>query len=137
MPVRGQFEIKGLDAYLETLVNADKDVDKVVSDVLTEAAPIAEGELRTHLLKTKQAGEVWTGETERSITSSSVQRDGNYHFIELSVGGPGVPQAFYKEFGTGHQAAEPFMRPAFRKLRRSKLKQMLKAVLERFGLPTK
>jgi HK97 gp10 family phage protein len=136
MPVRGQFEIKGLDGYLETLVRAGVDVDRVVADVLTEAAPIAEDELRSHLLKTKQQGEVWTGVTEGSIEASGVQRDGNYHFIELSVGASNIPQAFYKEYGTGRQAAEPFVRPAFRKLRQSKLKQMMKAVLEAFGLPT-
>lgn len=136
MTTRGDFELKGLDDYLEDLVNAGQDVDKVVSDVLGEAAPIAEKELLIHLLKTKQAGEEWTGETEGSIASSSVQREGNYHFIELTVGGPNVPQAFYKEFGTARQAAEPFVRPAFRKLRRSKIKQMMKAVLEAFGLPT-
>ena len=42
MPVRGTFEVKGLDTYLETLTNAEKDIDQVVADVLTEARPIAE-----------------------------------------------------------------------------------------------
>ena len=133
MPVRGSFEIKGLDNYLEDLVSAGVDVDEVVADVLTEAAPVAEAELKKSLLKTKQAGEVWTGVTEDSITASSVQRDGNYHFIELSVDGPGVKP---KEYGNTRQAAEPFIRPAFRLLRQSKLKKMMQAVMERFGLPT-
>jgi hypothetical protein len=133
MPVRGKFEIKGLDAYLEDMVSAGIDIDEVVSDVLTEAAPVAKAELKKSLLKTKQAGEVWTGVTEDSIAASSVQRDGNYHFIELSVSGEGVQP---KEYGNTRQAAEPFIRPAFRQLRQSKLKVMMKAVMERFGLPT-
>jgi HK97 gp10 family phage protein len=136
MTTRGSFEVKGLDGYLEDMVKAGVDVDQVVADVLTEAAPIAEEELATALLRTKQSGEVWTGETEASITASSVQSEGNYHFIELSVGGADVPQAFHKEYGSTRQAAEPFIRPAFTKLRRSKLKAMMKQVMERFGLPT-
>lgn len=131
MPTRGSFEIKGLDNYLEDLVQAGKDVDEVVADVLTAAAPIAVAELQTHLLKTKQSGEIWTGATEESIVSSEVVQDGNYHFIELSVGSP---YAVFKEFGTSRQAAEPFVRPAFRKLRQSKLKMMMKDVMLAFGL---
>jgi hypothetical protein len=133
---RGSFEIKGLDGYLEDLANAGKDIDQVVTDVLTEARPVAEAELRTSLLRTKQEGEIWTGELESTLDASDVQRDGNYVFIELSAGGPGVPQAFHKEYGTARAPAEPYIRPAFRKLRQSKLKMMMKAVMQKFGLPT-
>jgi HK97 gp10 family phage protein len=131
MPVKASFEIKGLDAYLEDLARAGEDVDQVVTDVLTEAAPFAKAELEANLRKTS---ETWTGETAESIASSSVQRDGNYHFIELTAGGKDAPGAIYKEFGSTRQAAEPFFRPAFRKLRQHKLKAMMKEVMQRFGL---
>lgn len=125
--------MKGLDGYLEAFVKAGLDVDQVVADVLTEAAPIAEAELVTQLRKTS---EIWTGETAASIASSSVKKEGNFSFIEITAGGPEAPGAFPKEFGNTRQAAEPFLRPAFRKLRQSKLKAMLKQVSESFGLKT-
>ena len=133
MTTRGSFEIKGLDKYLEDLARAGQDVDKVVTDVLTEAAPIAEQELHDNLRKTS---ETWTGAAAKTIFTSEVQQDGNYIFIELGADTGQDPAGLYKEYGTARQAAEPFIRPAFKKLRRTKLKQMLKAVLEKFGIPT-
>ncbi len=134
MPVRGSFELKGLETYLERLAAARVDLDRAVTDVLTEAAPVAEQELTSALLKTRQPDEVWTGETESTIVSSEVGQEGNYQFVEVRVGGPAAPQAIYKEYGTVRQAAEPFFRPAFRKLRQGQVKKMLKQVLQRFGL---
>ncbi len=129
--MRGVFEIKGLDEYIELLTQADKDVDQVVADVLDGAAPLAEGRMHDELKKTS---ETWTGETASTIKVSEAQREGNYTFIELQAGGPEAPQAFYKEFGRARQAAEPFLRPALTKLRHHELRGMLKAVLEAFGL---
>lgn len=133
MPVRGVFEIKGLDKYLETLVNAQKDVDQVVVDVLTEAAPIAEKKMHNQLRKTS---ETWTGAAAATLFTSSVQKEGNYIFIELGAHTGKDPAAFYKEYGTARQAAEPFLRPAFTELRRTGLKRLLKQVMEKYGLPT-
>ena len=133
MATRGSFTVKGLDAYLEDLVNAGEDVDQVVADVLTDAAPIAEAVLEENL---QRVAETWTGGTAGTIATSSVKSDGNYHFIELSVGGPGGGEgASYLEYGNTRQAAKPFMRPAFTKLRHHKLKAMLKEVLLKIGLP--
>lgn len=131
--MKAKFDVKGLDAWLEDLARAGQDVDQVVVDILTDAAPIAMSELETNLRKTS---ETWTGETASSIASSNVQRDGNYHFIELTAGGKDAPGAIYKEYGSTRQAAEPFFRPAFRTLRQYKLKQMLKDVVLRFGMET-
>lgn len=132
MSVRGSFTLKGLDSYLEDLVSAGKDVDEVVAGLLTEAAPIAEAELQNNLRKTS---ELWTGATAQTIFTSSVQKDGNYIFIEIGADTTRDPAGFYKEFGTARQKAEPFIRPAFTKLRRSELKKMLKATLQRLGVP--
>lgn len=129
--MKSSFTMKGLDGYLEAFVNAGHDVDQVVADVLKEAAPIAEAELVSQLRKTS---DTWTGETAASIASSDVKKEGNFFFIELTAGGPDAPGAIYKEFGRARQAAEPFLRPAFRKLRQSKLKAMLKQVADSFGL---
>ena len=124
MATRGSFTVKGLDDYLEQLVNAGKDVDQVVTDVLTEAALMAEAVLEENL---KRVSETWTGGTAETIATSSVQSDGNYHFIELSVGGANTSGAGARamEYGNTRQAAKPFLRPAFTKLRHSKLKAMI------------
>lgn len=125
------FQVKGLDAYLEAFVQAGQDVDAVVEDLLTEAAPIAEREMHDNLRRTS---EQWTGATAETIFATAPQRDGNYLFIEIGADTSKDPAGFYKEYGTARQAAEPFIRPAFTKLRRSALKQMLKRAAEAFGL---
>jgi hypothetical protein len=91
-----------------------------------------------------------------------VQRDGNLIFVEvglLDLGGAALPgfearKQYYRthrapnpkwdgrfaygrilEFGTPRQAPEPWFRPAFNSFRRAGLKRMLKAALDRLGLP--
>lgn len=133
MTVRGSFTIKGLDGYLEDLAQAGKDVDQIVSELLTEAAPIAEELMHENLRRTS---ETWTGATEETLFSSNVQKDGNYSFIEIGADSTRDFASWAKEYGTVRQVAEPFLRPAFTKLRHHELRMMLKAILERFGLPT-
>lgn len=130
MTTRGNFTIKGLDAYLEDLAQAGQDVDAVVTEVLTEAAPIAIGQLQSNLRKTS---EQWTGATADTLFSE-VGHEGNFIYIEAGADTGKDPAGFFKEYGTTRQAAEPFVRPAFTWLRRTKLKAMMKAVMERFGL---
>lgn len=133
MTTRGTFTIKGLGGYLETLVKDGVDVDQIVANYLIDAAPIAQTEIEDQL---KLVSATWTGGTAKTIAASSVQQEGNYHYIELSVGGQQGLGARPMEYGNTRQAAKPFLRLAFRRLRRYKLKQMMKAVLEKFGLPT-
>jgi HK97 gp10 family phage protein len=128
---KGSFTVKGLDNYLEAFAQAGQDVNDVVADLLTEAQPIAEQELHDNLRKTS---EQWTGATAETIFTTPPQREGNYVFIELGADTGKDPAGFYKEYGTARQAAEPFIRPAFTKLRRNQLKKMLKRAAETFGL---
>jgi HK97 gp10 family phage protein len=104
-----------------------------VTDLLAEAAPIAEKELHDNLRRTS---ETWTGAAAETIFATPPQREGNYIFIEIGADASRDPAGFYKEFGTARQKAEPFIRPAFTKLRRTQLKQMLKRTAEAFGLKT-
>jgi hypothetical protein len=132
--MKGSFQLKGLDPYLEDIQRAGEDVDKVVHEVLSEAAPVARDRMEEILRNTS---EQWTGETAGSLFAGPVQQDGNYLFFELGANTREEIAGMYKEFGNARQAAEPFLRPSLTELRRTGIKQMLKAVFERMGIETK
>lgn len=129
---RGTLTFKGLEDWMEQLTEAGESVDKAVTELLGETQPFIEGELITQLRKTS---ETYTGETASTIQVSGVQQEGNYLFVEATVGGSDAPQATYKEYGTTRQAAEPFVRPTFRGHRlKNKLKEGMKNIMQRLGL---
>lgn len=130
--MRGVLEFKGLAEWMEQLAEAGENVDDAVTDLLVETQPFIEEELVSQLKKTSEA---YTGETASTIQVSGVQQEGNYLFVEATVGGSGAPQATYKEYGTTRQTAEPFVRPTFRGHRlKNKLKEGMKTITQRFGL---
>lgn len=132
--MKASFELKGLDALLEDLNAAGHDVDQAVTEVLTEAAPIAKDRMEQIL---RQTSEQWTGETAASLFATEVQKDGNYIFFEMGADVRSEQAGLYKEFGRTRQKAEPFLRPALTELRRVGIKKMLKDVFERLGVATK
>ncbi len=130
--MRGTLDFKGLENWMEDLVAAGENVDDAVTELLGETQPFIEEELVTQLRKTSEA---YTGEAASTIEVSGVQQEGNYLFVEATVGGSDAPQATYKEYGTTRQAAEPFVRPTFRGHRlKNKLKEGMKAMMQRLGL---
>ena len=118
---------------LEDFARAGEDVDQVVRDVLSEAAPIARDRMEENLRRTS---EEWTGATAATLFATEPQQDGNYIFFELGVDVQKDEAGLHKEFGTARQAAEPFLRPSLTELRRTGIKRMLKAVFERMGIKT-
>lgn len=131
--MKGVFELKGLDALLEDFAKAGADIDRVVTDVLNEAAPIAKDRMEAILRSTS---EEWSGATAGTLFAGPVQRDGNYIFFELGADVAKDEAGLYKEYGNSRQVAEPFLRPALTELRRSGIKQMLKAVFDSMGIQT-
>lgn len=130
--MRGTLTFKGLEDWMELLAESGENVDDAVTELLGETQPFIEGELVAQLRK---ISEEYTGETASTIEVSGVQQEGNYLFVEATVGGSDAPQATYKEYGTTRQAAEPFVRPTFRGHRlKNKLKEGMKAIMQRFGL---
>jgi HK97 gp10 family phage protein len=130
--MRGELTFKGLAEWMEQFAEAGENVDEAVTELLGETQPFIEEELVTQLRKTS---EEYTGETASTIQISGVQQEGNYLFVEATVGGSDAPQATYKEYGTTRQAAEPFVRPTFRGHRlKNKLKEGMKTIMQRFGL---
>lgn len=129
---KGTLTFKGLEAWIEQLAEAGESVDEAVTELLGDTQPFIEEELVTQLRKTS---ETYTGETASTIQVSGVQQEGNYLYVEATVGGSDAPQATYKEYGTTRQAAEPFVRPTFRGHRlKNKLKEGMKAIMQRMGL---
>lgn len=134
--MKGTLDFKGLTNWLEDLQRASQNVDQAVSSLLNETQPFVADELRTNLLKTRQTNEEWTGDLERTLDVSDVKQEGNYVFIEASIGGTSSREAaVYKEFGNTRQAAEPFFRTTFRSHRlRNRLRQTMKELSEGYGL---
>jgi len=129
--MRGTLTFKGLETWMEDLAAAGESVDDAVIELLDETRLFIEDELLANLKKTSQT---WTGETAASI-QTSVQKEGNYLFLEASAGGSDAPGAQYKEYGNSRQAAEPFFRPTFRGHRlKNKLKEGMKKIMQRMGL---
>ena len=125
MTTRGTFTLGNLEDYLERIAAAGRVVDEACARALEEAAPIVTDKMHEDLRKSSEA---WTGETDATIEQAAAQREGNFTFVEIKAGGPLAPQAFYKEYGRTHQAAEPFFRPAFanrRHLFRNALREAL------------
>lgn len=123
---------QGLGTWMEEIEAAGKSVDGAVAEIVTEAEPFIENEMKRILRSTSEA---WTGKTDATIETSGVQREGNYIFVEATAGGSDAPQAFYKEFGTTKMPAEPFLRPTFRGHRlKNQLKVGMKRIAERYGL---
>lgn len=130
--MRGEMTFKGLEEWMEKLAEAGESVDDAVTELLGETHPFIEEELVRNLERTSEA---YTGETASTIQVSGVQQEGNYIFVEATVGGSEVPQAFYKEYGNTRQKAEPFVRPTFRGHRlKNKLKEGMKSIMQRMGL---
>jgi hypothetical protein len=131
--MKGVFEIKGLDALLEDIAKAGEDIDKVVTDVLNEAAPIARDRMEDILRSTSDE---WTGATAGTLFAGPVLQDGNYIFFELGADVAKDAAGLNKEYGNSRQVAEPFLRPALTELRRTGIKKMLQAVFRKMGIAT-
>lgn len=131
--MKGSFQLKGLDAFLEDIANAGEDVDQVVRDVLTDAAPIARDRMEAILRGTS---EEWTGATAQTLFAGPVEQDGNYIYFELGAHVAEDEAGIHKEYGNSRQAAEPFLRPALTELRRAGIKKMLQDVFARMSIKT-
>jgi HK97 gp10 family phage protein len=134
MPVKGALDFKKLNQWAEDLAAAGRDVDNAVAELLTEVKPFVAEELDRNL---HQTSEQWTPDLAQTIEVSDVQKDGNFIYLEASVGGGNgnTEAAQAKEFGTTRQAAEPFFRPTFRgHLLKNRLKAVMMQLLQKYGV---
>jgi hypothetical protein len=126
-------EIKGINRYLETLamVFGDQYLDSVISDVLGEVSQEARVEMEAKLRATS---ENWTGGAASTLYVSPVQREGNYIFVEIGSNTGDDPAAFFKEFGSTRQAAEPWLRPTMRSTwLKNKFRDRIRLIFRKMG----
>ena len=129
MPVRGVFQLKGLEEYLENIQQAGQDVDVVAADAVQAAGDIFHDAVKANAEPHRK-----TGEMENAIYETEPARNGNYTFVEVGVDkNDTVDHELYVEYGTAKAAPHPFFRPAIDSTR-NKARAAMRAVFKAVGL---
>jgi HK97 gp10 family phage protein len=127
MPVKHKMTLSGVDAFLEAIAAAGRDVDAAVERTLNSSAnmvladmkrrvPVDKGYLRDHLRK-------W-----------GPGRVGNYHWVFVGLDMSDRENALhgvFVEYGTTKMEAQPYIRPAFDENKRAIRQAQIKS-LKRF-----
>lgn len=139
MATKGTFSMTGLSDWLEDLARAGQDVDAVVQEVLMEgAAPVLAEMQRLVPVGSAAEGDPHPGNLRNHLAIDGPHQEGNFNYVDVGVIDADAETAIYgnvQEYGSGHNAAQPYIRPAIKK-HKSVIKKTLKAVLERYGLST-
>lgn len=107
MAVKGKLTLKGLDAYLEQLARAGRDVDKAAGKALAAGADVAVEGMRARVPKD-------TRNLESHLGATAPRQDGNYVYVEVGLVGADAETARYgtaQEYGTSKMQAQPYIRP--------------------------
>lgn len=109
MTVRASLTTKGLEEWLEALVQAGKDVDASADRALEAGAGVALDGMQKRVA-------VLTGNLQAHIQASAPQQDGNFHSVDVGLlRGVDAETARYgnvQEFGSANMPAHPYIRPA-------------------------
>lgn len=129
MPVRGVFQLKGLDEFLEAIQQAGHDVDVVAAEAVE-----AGGEIFFNAVDANAKPFRDSGDMENTISRTEPQRDGNYTFVEVAVDPAGeIPYETFVEYGTSSMAAKGFFRAAIDH-NRAKVRAAWRAIFKARGL---
>lgn len=126
---KGQLSLKGLEAYLEDLAQAGKDVDAAAQKALLAGGEVLAAEMRVLVRKD-------THHLEQTIGVSDPQQDGNFSYVNVGVITDDAETAIYgnvNEYGSSSVEAQPYVRPPFRSKKAAAMKAM-KASLESDGM---
>lgn len=130
MTSRASFSLKGLDDYLEKIVQAGKEVDEAA-----EKAVVVGGDVMLNGLWQRVPRD--TGYLAETLDRTAPERDGNFVFVEV-----GMPRnapadvARYgnvQEYGSADTPAQPYMRPTFAE-DKAKMRRAQRASLEADGI---
>ena len=125
------FELKGLDEYMETLLNAGKNIDEVVAEALQLAAEPLHASIHEWASKHRLTGAVISG-----IIPIQVERDGNEIYVEIGITGDNESwHAVFTEYGSPKNIpADPGIRRTFDK-HKGEVAKIIKRILRDAGVP--
>lgn len=107
MTVRGRIDFKGLEAWLEDLAAAGKDVDAAAAKAIQAGQDIALEGMQERVPKD-------TRNLEQHLVKTEVQQDGNFIYGEVGLLGADKDTTRYgnaQEYGTSDMPAQPYIRP--------------------------
>lgn len=126
---RMRLRVEGADEIIKALQKADKELQKELNDLISEAAEIVFREADSRVpIKTGKAREslkIETGHTSKGV-----------FYANVTVGGGDTFYITFYELGTSRQPPRPFMRPSLDKSKyriRKHLIEGLKAAIARQG----
>jgi HK97 gp10 family phage protein len=127
MPVRVKMELKGLEEYLEQLVQVEKDVDAVAANALKAGGDVLLKGMQRRVPKD-------THNLEQNLKCTEPVRDGNYTFVEVGLSkDTDAETARYgtaQEYGTSSMEAQAYIRPTV-DADAGKARKAMKEVLEK------
>jgi HK97 gp10 family phage protein len=138
MPVRYQMTLSGLDAYLEAFNALGGNVDQAAAKALEAAGDLILAEMESRVPVGRAPQDPHPGNLKAHLKRQPVEISG--HFISVTVGvDPNVDKdtAIYgnvQEYGSKHDAAQPYIRPAFDESK-AKVRAIEKQVLQAEGVP--
>lgn len=126
-----QFDVEGLEEYLENIENMGKNLSEAVIDALQQATkPIYEDILKW-AIKHKL-----TNATLNEVLEIKVEQEGNEFYVELGVSGDNDSwHAVFVEYGRPGFEADPGIARAFKK-NKAKSIRIRNNVLKEWGMPS-
>ena len=126
--------VSGLDAYLEKIKSAGRNIEEACKAAVNAATPIVEADMKAGAERHKDSGAVVD-----AIESTRAQADGYGVWASVGIDTEKHPEAIhgvYQEYGDGHSLGfpDPFVRPAFDN-NKAKIKSIEKAELKKWGVP--
>ena len=130
MTTHASLNLKGLDAYLEKVAQAGRDVDQAAANAVTAGGDVLlAGELELVPRDTNLLAE--------TLARSTPAQDGNFIYVEVGMprGAPAEVARYgnVQEYGSSSMAAQPYIRPAIDQ-KAAKVRAAEKKSLEQDGI---
>jgi HK97 gp10 family phage protein len=126
------FRVTGLEEYLEKIQKIGGNMETLVGEAIEASAQPIANDIRKWAEKHKRTGAALEG-----VDISPIQRDGDQIFVEVGINTKKKKSAWhivFVEYGTPRMAADPGIRPAFKK-NKVKVKNIQQEILQKGGVP--
>ena len=119
MPVRSQFNVKGMAEYLEDIAQAGKDVDKAAAKAVKAGGEIVLHSMQELVPVGEAPEDPHPGNLKSHIGMTDPVQDGNYVSVTVGVSKEAdantIAYGTVQEYGSSSNQAQPYVRPAFDK----------------------